>query len=507
MQSPHGHAAFTGLIDLVSSALGGQALLCSDDFFASMHNLIKVPPAIFDADRYTERGKWMDGWESRRERIPGHDWCILKLGVPGRIHGVDIDTSHFLGNHPPFASLDGTHAPENSTPETLRDHATWEPLLPPTALQRGSSNLAAIQDTRTWTHVRLNIHPDGGVARLRVFGESQPEPSPECTDLACVTTGARAIACSDMFFSPMINLLLPLRAEHMGQGWETRRSRPPGQDWLILALGQPGRLDHLIIDTNHFKGNFPDRAVVEGLYWPDAPAPDLIDHADWRPITDTVKLSAHEQRRVDVTRTSPLTHLRLRIFPDGGVSRLRAMGVPTTDTPAHDDPMLSWLNELSSEAARAVLSRCCGATLWADAMVAARPFQSRTQLHGHARFVWWRLAPADWREAFTHHPQIGASRESLRARFGQTAEWSADEQHGVTVATEETIDALASGNVSYEERHGFIFIVCASGLTAQEMLKRLRERLDNPRDAELRIAAGEQVKITALRLDKLETPS
>lgn len=499
--------AFASHVDLLSADLGGAALICSDDFFASMHNLVKPGPAVFDPDAYTENGKLMDGWESRRGRLPGHDWCILRLGVPGRIVGVDIDTSYFLGNHPPFASLDGTHAPADATPEQLRDEATWTPLLPPTALQRGAHNLAAVQDPRTWTHLRLHMHPDGGIARLRVYGEPTPPTTTDERDLACLSAGGRALACSDMFFSPMNNLLLPKPAEHMGRGWETRRSRPPGEDWLILRLGQPGVLSSVLLDTNHFKGNYPDRATVEGLYWPDAPTPELIAHADWFPILPWTRLRAHDQRTLPVTTATPLTHLRVRIAPDGGVSRLRAYGRPTDRTPAHDDNTLTWLNQLPAAEAREVLSRCCGARRWVEGMVAARPFTSRTHLHGEAKVSWWRLAPADWREAFEHHPRIGADPAALRARFATTASWAHNEQAGVRDADEATLQALGEGNRAYEQRYGYQFIVCATGLRADELLARLTDRLDQRPDAELRVAAGEQARITAIRLDKLEVPA
>ena len=173
MSEQGGTAAFTGLVDLASASVGGRALLASDDFFAARENLLAPGRGVWDADRYTERGKWMDGWESRRRRTPGHDWCIVALGVPGTIRGVDIDTNHFTGNHAPFASLDGCQAPSDATPEWLRDHAEWVRIVDEIPLRRGSQNLAAASDEHGCTHVRLNIYPDGGVARLRVFGEPQ----------------------------------------------------------------------------------------------------------------------------------------------------------------------------------------------------------------------------------------------------------------------------------------------------------------------------------------------
>ena len=174
-----------------------------------------------------------------------------------------------------------------------------------------------------------------------------------------------------------------------------------------------------------------------------------------------------------------------------------------TATPADADPWLTALNALDDAAAAEAFGKCCGAGRWVKAMVAGRPYTSRAHLHGHATHAWWHLGDGDWREAFTHHPRIGADVAALRAKFAKTADWSAGEQAKVTEADEATLEALAEGNRAYEARFGHIFIVCASGLTAGQMLQRLRGRIDNDPDYELRVAAGEQAKITALRLDKL----
>jgi allantoicase len=496
--------AFAGLVDLASKSVGGAALLCSDDFFAGMDRLIDPKPAAFDPKTYTDRGKEMDGWESRRKRVPGHDWAILRLGVPGRVRGVDIDTSFFLGNHPPFATLSGTVARPDADPAWLRDEAEWTPLLPVVPLKRGSHNLQPVANEGRWTHVKLEIFPDGGVARLRVYGDPLPEAATsEELDLALLTNGGRAIACSDMFFSPMNNLLLPGRSAYMGGGWETRRSRPPGEDWIIVALCGPGEVDRITLDTGHFKGNFPDRAAVDALYWPGALPHALIGHPDWQEILPSSKLRADDERTFAIAKKGPWTHVRLRILPDGGVARMRVWGKRTERTPSEADALLTRLNTASPDEAAAMLARCCGARRWVTAMVAGRPYTSRTHLFGAADAAWWRLGDGDWREAFTHHPRIGADVAALRAKFATTADWSAGEQAGVAGADEAVIQALAEGNRAYETRFGHIFIVCATGLTADEMLRRLQERMDNSPENELRIAAGEQAKITKLRLAKL----
>jgi allantoicase len=499
-------SAFFGLVDLLSDEVGGRALITSDDFFAEKENLTKPARAIWDAAAYTERGKWMDGWESRRKRVPGHDWCILKLGVPGRIRGVDLDTAFFTGNHAPYASVEAVSAPADASPEWLRDHAEWIEILPQMPLKRGSPNLAGVFVEGVFTHVRLNIFPDGGVARFRLYGEPAPDLSGEI-DLAGLVNGGKALACTDSFFSPMQNLILPHRSTYMGGGWETRRSRPPGMDWILVQLAAPGVLDRIVLETTHFKGNFPDRAQVDGIFWPGAPPASLINHPDWKPITALTKLRADADHTVPVTVAEPVTHLRLRIVPDGGVARMRAYGRATAEVPGAGDPLLGWLNALSDDEARGVFARCCGSRRWAAKMAAARPFTSRTHLHGQAEVIWWRLGDGDWLEAFTHHPRIGADVAKLREKFAATADWSAGEQAGVAEATEDTIQALAQGNRNYEARFGHIFIVCATGLAASEMLARLQDRIDNPPANELRIAAGEQAKITRIRLDKLEVPA
>ena len=327
-------ATFPGLIDLASADLGGEALATSDDFFAGMENLVKPEPAIFLPDEYTERGKWMDGWESRRKRVAGYDWCVVALGAAGRIRGLDIDTAHFLGNHPPYASLEAAHV----EPGQSWEDAVWTEVLEQAPLRPGSQNLFTVHSEQVVTHVRLNIFPDGGVARLRVYGDVDPGWVREVDDTAAahvregeldlvsVRNGGLALACSDSFFGPMNNLIAPGRSANMGGGWESRRRRGPGQDWILLRLGAAGTLGCVEIDTNYFKGNFPDRCILEGVKLPGARITDLVGAA-WEPVIAETKLAAHDRKFIrELQAKGPFTHLRFSIFPDGGVSRLRAFG-------------------------------------------------------------------------------------------------------------------------------------------------------------------------------------
>jgi allantoicase len=325
-----------GLVDLASARLGGVALLANDEFFAEKENLLKPGRGIFIPDKYTDRGKWMDGWETRRRRSPGNDWCVVQLGLRGIIRSVDIDTNHFLGNHPPFASLDAL-CMSGEFPRELSavDRLSWTSVLEKSPLNPGSQNPFPIESSETWTHVRLNIFPDGGVARLRVYGVVAPDWSQlkpgEIIDLAAIQNGGVALACSDMFFSSMNNLIMPGRAETMGDGWETKRRRGPGHDWIILKLGIPGTIRKMEVDTNHFKGNYPDLCSVEGCAAPGASKEELMSKdARWSEILPRTKLKADTQHffEREISSIDGCTHIRLNIYPDGGISRFRVWGTP-----------------------------------------------------------------------------------------------------------------------------------------------------------------------------------
>jgi allantoicase len=328
-------AAFTGTVDLASERVGGKVLYANDEFFAEKENLIKPGRGVFIADKYTERGKWMDGWESRRKRVPGHDYAVLKLGIPGQVHGVDIDTNHFLGNNPAYASVEAAVIQnETLVGDILDAKFNWTEILPKVALKPGSQNIFAVASKERWTHLRLNIYPDGGVARFRVHGEPVPDwtriSNHEEIDLVSIEHGGKVICASDMFFGNKDNLIMPGRSANMGDGWETKRRRGPGNDWSILKLGQQGFIKKVEVDTNHFKGNYPDTCWLDGINAPEADVSLLNwNQFDWQPILPSSKLQAHHQHHFAVAddKTGPWTHVRFSIAPDGGVSRLRLFGM------------------------------------------------------------------------------------------------------------------------------------------------------------------------------------
>ncbi|MFN2482372.1 MAG: allantoicase [Pyrinomonadaceae bacterium] len=327
---------FTELIDLASERLGGAVLYANDDFFAPKENLLKPGAPVWREGLYTDRGKWMDGWESRRRRTPGFDWCVVRLGLPGRVRGVVVDTSYFRGNYPEQCSLEACAVEGQPTVEELTDESNrWAKILARSPLQGDSQNSFDVKGDSRVTHLRFKIYPDGGVARLRVYGEVSPDWSRIIErggeiDLAAVEHGGLVLACSDMFFGHRHNLIMPGRAADMSDGWETKRRRGPGHDWAVVKLGARARaIKRIEVDTSHFKGNYPDACSLEACDTSEGAAGDLDwSSLAWRKVLPRMKLQAHtrhlfedEIRGAKVTMGA--THLRFRIYPDGGVSRLR----------------------------------------------------------------------------------------------------------------------------------------------------------------------------------------
>lgn len=327
MIEPSDKPSFTQLPNLVSERLGAMVVAANDDFFAPKENLIKTDNPEWHEGEYTDRGKWMDGWETRRRREPGYDWCIVRLGAPGIVRGVVIDTSYFTGNYPEQASIDGaTVEGAESTERTIGGSVKWEQLLDKSQLKGNTQNYFEIKSDKVVSHIRLNIFPDGGVARLRVHGEILPDESIfrelREVDLAAMENGGRVVGCSDMHYGNPNNMLLPGKSTHMGDGWETKRRRGPGHDWAIVKLGKRGIVERVELDTDHFKGNAPGTCMLEYSDAGDA----FAENAKWNVLVPESPLKPHSQHHWDNLGAQPATHVRLNIYPDGGVARLRLFG-------------------------------------------------------------------------------------------------------------------------------------------------------------------------------------
>ncbi|HTJ81735.1 MAG TPA: allantoicase [Polyangiaceae bacterium] len=513
---------FTDRFDLASLRLGAMVLAASDDFFAEKENLLLPHAAVWKEHEYTDRGKWMDGWESRRKRSDQfengcaggdlHDWAIVRLGVPGVVRGFVVDTAFFRGNFPESCAIEGCAAPIDARLETLLDPAThWFELLPRSPLDGNSQNKFAVDVPWAATHVRLRIFPDGGVARLRVYGDVAPDwgrlgHARGELDLAAVEHGGDVLVCSDMFFGERRNLVMPWRAKNMSDGWESRRRRGPGHDWAIVRLGATGTITRVEIDTNHFNGNFPDTARLEACHAPDADVSYLTGpDVHWQELLPRTKLQAHTRHyfEPELADVGLASHVRVSVFPDGGVSRLRIYG--ELDRAERLRLGVDRLDRMPPPDARAALEACCASKTWIEAMLATRPFYDVDAVYAASDAAWAKTGPDDWLEAFRAHPRIGEkkaeSRQSVVAK-----RWSAGEQKGMHVATDAQKLAMVEANRAYEDRFGFRYIVCATGKSADDMVAFAKSRLANAPDDELRVAAGQQHEITRLRLEKLLEP-
>ena len=320
---------FEQWVRLEQPRLGTRVVAANDEFFGAKERLIEPQEPVFIPDRYDEHGKWMDGWETRRRRTAGYDWCVLKLGLPGMVRGLDIDTRHFTGNYPPQASVDAAVS-DAEVPE----EGEWQELHSKVELGPDAHHFLPVRRRSAVTHLRLNIFPDGGVARLRVYGEIRPDWSRfdrnETIDLFALEHGGRALRASDEHFGTMHHLNLPGRGINMGDGWETARRRGPGHDWVVLQLGHPGIIEQVEIDTAHFKGNYPDRASLQAaLVLENTQDVDRVvrESNRWPLLLPESKLGADAQHAFrNLESRGPVSHLRLSIYPDGGVSRLRVLG-------------------------------------------------------------------------------------------------------------------------------------------------------------------------------------
>jgi allantoicase len=518
----------THLVDLAAERFGGSVLHATDDFFASKDNLLKPQEAVFIEGKYTDRGKWMDGWESRRRRDyayttpgphPDFDSAIIRLGLPGIVRAFVVDTAFFTGNYPSACAIEGASLQGHPSLTTLlSDQIKWTSILPRSDLKGGSKNAFEVASRQRFTHLRFHIYPDGGVARLRVHGDVMPEARwmgardrPQLVDLAAAEHGALVVACNDMFFGSRHNLIMPGRGVNMGDGWETKRSRRAGPDWVVVRLATEGVIERVVLDTLHFKGNAPDFASLEIANVAPGYDPDGTKDDGWIPLLAKTSLQPHTEHVFeDELAANPgartgATHIRMRIWPDGGVSRLRLYGV-VTDA-GRERAGIGYLRAMPEPELEAALKSCCGSMGWVSAMCEERKknpdaFASLDALKARAAAIWNALVQKDWDEAFRAHPRIG-ERKAEAAQSAIAQRWSAKEQAGVDTASQATKDELRKTNLAYEEKFARIYIVCATGKTPEEMLAIAKERMTNDPDTELSRAVEEQRRITDLRLEKL----
>ncbi len=469
------------MIDLISNAVGGRVLDFNDEFFAEAENLLKVEEPVWREGEYTDRGKWMDGWETRRRREAGHDWCVLALGIPGRVERVEVDTAFFTGNYPEQFSLEGCGV---GVDERLLD-AAWKELVPKSDLEGDSKASFEVSGSGRVTHLRLNIFPDGGVARLRVEGAPVPSMEEVCpdslVDLASQVVGGEFIDASDFHYNPPSKMLRPTEASGMWDGWETKRRRGPGHDWASFRLGMAGEVVGVDADTTHFKGNAPG--------WVSVDVSD--DGADWQNAVDRHEVDPDSVNHIAFPSPAHAAFVRLSIHPDGGMARFRVWGRPDLD--AAGERRIEYLNSLDSQMAHWFFHAACDGEKWIKSMSERRPFGSFDGVLSAAEDAFDALEDDDWLQAFAAHARIGEP----------TGGMGAGEQAGAQEASDDVAEALARVNAEYEERFGFTYIVYATGKTAEEMLAIARVRLGNGRDEELKVASDEQRRITQTRLSRM----
>ena len=317
-----------GLIDLAQSRLGSKIVYKTDEFFASAKRIINSWPPVFKEGVFDKHGKWMDGWETRRKRSKGHDYLILKLGKPGKIYKVDIDTSYFSGNHPTKVSMQACFSKKNIP----NKNSKWTTILKKKSTKANSHHFFNIKNKSIFSHIKLNIFPDGGVARLRVYGtiENKKKFGKKILNLTSLLNGATPIVCNNEHFGRAENILAPGIGKNMGDGWETRRSRGKNFDWLIIKCATAGRVSKIQIDTHHFKGNYPDKCSLQAAYINSKISNKSIVNSSkkWKLLLNKVKLNAHKKHNFQnkLMKNKKVNYVRINIFPDGGISRIRMFG-------------------------------------------------------------------------------------------------------------------------------------------------------------------------------------
>jgi len=327
---------YEGQINVTSSDFGSKVIYCSDEFFADSCRMLQNNEAVFVEDKYDEHGKWMDGWETRRRRDGKNDFCYIRLGSKSVINDFNIDTSYFTGNFAPAISILGCCVAGGITDDRVVDGSAvdeWFDLLAKEKLTGDSSNIFSSNSLKPVTHLKVTLYPDGGIARLRAYGSVwSDETKYEITGTNVISkeSGARALFANDEHFGCLSNILEEHTPLSMADGWETRRRRKPGNDWGVIALSKPAKVHEIIVDTSFFKGNFPDTFSISSANILNPDVDTLIeDSKTWSKIIDRKKLGMnkiHIFKKEDLLNEQEFTHIRIDIFPDGGIARLKLLG-------------------------------------------------------------------------------------------------------------------------------------------------------------------------------------
>jgi allantoicase len=320
----------TRYVNLALADFGARVVSCSDEWFAAASRMLQASEPVFVVGKFDDHGKWMDGWETRRKRAVGHDHVVIRLGMSGRIKGFDIDTSHFTGNFPPAALVQVCHSRGDPDQSTI-----WTELAPALSLAGNAHHFVAVDNDQVWTHCRLNIYPDGGIARFRVYGQPVCDwaslDSRALHEVSALASGGRIVGFNDAHFGTPFRLIMPGRGVNMGDGWETRRRRDPGHDWCIVQLGHAAEVKKIEVDTAHFKGNYPEAVSVQAAHVGGGTDQSVITQAMfWPTLLDAQKMAADTQHFYSggqIQPLGPVTHVKLNMIPDGGISRLRIWGV------------------------------------------------------------------------------------------------------------------------------------------------------------------------------------
>lgn len=474
-------------IDLADERMRGYVLAASDESISARSCLIRSQAPV--------AGGPPDGWVTRRRRDIGYDWAVVRLGVPGVVEEVVVDTTHLEHDTPSEISVEGCVAPHNTDSAQL---SQWVELVPRSDLGSDRVNRFAVESQLRFTHLRLNVFPDGGIARFRVFGQPVPTwMAPglrpfAALDLAALANGGHVHSTSSGSGQPQ-NLLSPGCPKDGQDSWLTARRREEGNEWAVIRLVGPGTLQAVTVDTTHLHGDSPAGIRLEG-----ASAQDPADDQWFDLLTETPTLPHTVHEFQDELAPHPdLLWVRLNLLPDGGISRLRLWG--RLSEAGYEEARLLYLNTAPPAALQKLFKQVCHSDRWAAEMSASAPFQSLTDLLKKGAGAWAKCNEKDWRQALDGHPRIGekASGEGL------SAQWSRGEQSKAQTVDSEIADKLRQAQAHYYQKFGFIFLICASGRSSQEILAAVEKRLHNSAAEEMQIVAEEQAKIIHLRLEKL----